>query len=174
MLGIDKMKVQEYVIKDVKDFELRDIFDCGQCFRWNIEDDGSYTGVIKYGVLNVRKDENDVYIKGVCDGDLKSLVDDYFDLNNDYSKIKKELSKIDENMKMSVEYGKGIRILHQDLWECIISFIISANNNIPRIKGIIERISKKCGKRVEFEGKDYYLFPTVDELSTLTVKHLRD
>ena len=174
MLGIEKMKVQEYIIKDVKDFELRDIFDCGQCFRWNIEDDGSYTGVIKYGVLNVRKDNENVYIKGVCDGDLKSIVEDYFDLNNDYGKIKKELSKIDKNMKMSVEYGKGIRILNQDLWECIISFIISANNNIPRIKGIIERISKRCGKRVEFEGKDYYLFPDLESLSKLSVRDLRD
>ena len=64
-------------------------------------------------------------------------MEEYFDLKRDYKKIKEELSKIDENMKTSIEYGKGIRILNQDLWETIISFIISANNNIPRIKGII-------------------------------------
>ncbi|MBR3153235.1 MAG: 8-oxoguanine DNA glycosylase [Clostridia bacterium] len=168
------MREQEIVLSDIKDFELRDIFDCGQCFRWNLEDDGSYTGVIRSGVLNVKKVNNDVLVKGVCDGDLREIVFDYFDLERDYGKIKKELSKIDDNMKKSVEYGSGIRILNQDLWECIISFIISANNNIPRIKGIIERISKRCGKRVEFEGKDYYLFPNVDELSSLTVKDLRD
>ena len=80
-------------------------------------------------------------------------MEEYFDLKRDYKKIKEELSKIDENMKTSIEYGKGIRILNQDLWETIISFIISANNNIPRIKGIIEKLSKKYGKELEFEGK---------------------
>ena len=80
-------------------------------------------------------------------------MEEYFDLKRDYKKIKEELSKIDENMKTSIEYGKGIRILNQNLWETIISFIISANNNIPRIKGIIEKLSKKYGKELEFEGK---------------------
>ena len=91
-------------------------------------------------------------------------MEEYFDLKRDYKKIKEELSKIDENMKTSIEYGKGIRILNQDLWETIISFIISANNNIPRIKGIIEKLSKKYGKELEFEGKKYYTFPTPKEL----------
>ena len=76
-------------------------------------------------------------------------------------------------MKQAIEYGKGIRILNQDLWETIISFIISANNNIPRIKGIIERIAEKYGKEIVFEGKKYYTFPTVDELSKASVEDLR-
>ena len=76
-------------------------------------------------------------------------------------------------MKTSIAYGNGIRILHQDVWEALISFIISANNNIPRIKGIIERISKKYGKEIEWDNKKYYTFPTVDELSKATVKDLR-
>ncbi len=168
------MKEQEYVLKNIKDFELSHIFDCGQCFRWEKQDDGSYTGVIKQGVLNVKKEDDTLYINGICDGDIKELVTEYFDLNTDYGKIKTKLSKIDDNMKKSIEYGKGIRILNQDLWECIISFIISANNNIPRIKGIIERISKKCGTRVIWNNKEYYLFPTKEQLSTLTVKDLRD
>lgn len=76
-------------------------------------------------------------------------------------------------MKTSIEYGKGIRILNQDLWETIISFIISANNNIPRIKGIIEKLSKKYGKELEFEGKKYYTFPTPKELENVTVEAYR-
>ena len=76
-------------------------------------------------------------------------------------------------MKTSIEYGKGIRILNQDLWETIISFIISANNNIPRIKGIIEKLSKKYGKELEFEGKKYYTFPTPKELENVTVEDYR-
>jgi N-glycosylase/DNA lyase len=76
-------------------------------------------------------------------------------------------------MENSIKYGKGIRILNQDLWETIISYIISANNNIPRIKGIIDRLSKKYGTKVEFEGKDYYLFPTSLQLKDVTTAEFR-
>ena len=77
-------------------------------------------------------------------------------------------------MKTSIAYGKGIRILNQDLWETIISFIISANNNIPRIKGIIERLSKAYGKEIKWKGNTYYTFPTPEELKDVTVKKYRD
>ena len=76
-------------------------------------------------------------------------------------------------MKTSIEYGQGIRILNQDLWETIISFIISANNNIPRIKGIIERISKMYGDEIIYNEKSYYTFPTVEQLAKATVEDLR-
>ena len=102
-----------------------------------------------------------------------STVEEYFDLKRDYNKIKKQLAQIDENMKTSIEYGKGIRILNQDLWETIISFIISANNNIPRIKGIIEKLSKKYGTKIEWEGKEYYTFPTAEQLKKVTVEEYR-
>lgn len=167
------MKEQKYILKNIDTFELKDIFDCGQCFRWNEEDDGSYTGVVGNNVINVSKIGNDVIFKGICEKDIKDVCDYYFDLNRDYKKIKAILSKIDEHMKKSIEYGKGIRILNQDLWETIISFIISANNNIPRIKGIIERISKQYGNEIIYNGKQYYTFPTVEQLSTASVEDLR-
>jgi len=168
------MKKQEYILKDQESFELKHIFECGQCFRWNEEKDGSYTGVIKHGVLNVKKENNLIIFSGILDGDIEEIVYDYFDLGTNYERLKKELSEIDDNMKKSIKYGYGIRILNQDLWECIISFIISANNNIPRIKGIIDRLSKKCGKKVVFNENEYYLFPTIEELSVLSVKDLRE
>ena len=168
----DKMNKQEYKIK-CNTFELKDIFDCGQCFRWNLQQDGSYIGVVKNNVIKVRKEENEITFKSKGEDNLKELVTYYFDLDRDYEKIKEELSKIDNNMKQSIEYGKGIRILNQDLWETIISFIISANNNIPRIKGIIDRISKAYGEEIIFEGQSYYTFPTVDELSKAEVSDLR-
>ena len=87
--------------------------------------------------------------------------------------LKCELAKIDENLRKSIEYGKGIRILNQDLWETIISFIISANNNIPRIKGIIERLSKEYGRKIMFRGKEYYTFPTKEELKDVSVQDFR-
>lgn len=168
------MKEQKLILKDIDCFELDHIFDCGQCFRWNKQDDGSYIGIIGSGVLRVSKNKNTVSFEGVLDGDINSIVYDYFDLGTDYASLKKELGTIDDNMKKSIEFGFGIRILNQDLWETIISFIISANNNIPRIKGIIDRISKKVGKKVEWEGKEYYLFPTVEEMATLSVSDLRE
>ena len=167
------MKEQQYILKNAKSFELKDIFDCGQCFRWNKESDESYTGVFKQNVINVKKQGQDVYFKGICSGDIKNVVTYYFDLERDYENIKKTLSKVDINMKTSIEYGKGIRILNQDLWETIISFIISANNNIPRIKGIIERLSAKYGKKIEWNGKKYYTFPTPEELKEVSVEDYR-
>lgn len=169
----EKMKEQKYIIKNCNTFELKDIFECGQCFRFNKQEDESYTGVVGNNVINVKKIDNEIHIKSVGQDNLEELVVNYFDLNRNYEQIKDKLSKIDENMQKSISYGKGIRILNQDLWETIISFIISANNNIPRIKGIIDRMSERYGKKIIFEGKEYYTFPTIDELSKASVEDLR-
>lgn len=175
MKGIELiMKEQKYIIKNQESFELKDIFECGQCFRWNEQEDKSYIGVIKKGVLSVKKDGDKIIFNGMLDGNIKNIVEEYFDLNRNYSKIKDELSHIDQYLKNSIEYGSGIRILNQDLWETIISFIISANNNIPRIKGIIERISKKYGTEIEWNGKKYYTFPTAEQLKDVSVQDFRN
>lgn len=169
------MQEQIYKIEKGNSFELKDIFDCGQCFRWNKQIDGSYIGVVGKNVINVSILEKDkqIVFKGIFENNIKEVCEEYFDLNRNYEEIKEKLSKIDDNMKISIEYGKGIRILNQDLWETIISFIISANNNIPRIKGIIERISAKYGQEIEYSGNKYYTFPTPEELSKATVEDLR-
>ena len=168
------MQEQKYILENVKSFEPKHIFECGQCFRWDEEPDGRYTGIVKDNVINVKKVDNTVYFTSLGADDLKNLVDDYFDLGRDYEKIKETLSKIDEYLENSIRYGNGIRILNQDLWETIISFIISANNNIPRIKGIINRISQKYGNKIEWNGKEYYTFPAVENLAKATVEDLRN
>lgn len=167
------MKEQKYKLRNVKSFELRDIFECGQCFRWNKQEDGSYTGVFKNNALNVKKNKDEIIFEGICENDIQQTVKNYFDLNRNYEKIKEQLSKIDQNMKKSIEYGNGIRILNQDLWETIISFIISANNNIPRIKGIIERLSEKYGDEIKYKENKYYTFPTPEQLKNVTVEEYR-
>jgi len=164
---------QEYILKNPKSFNLQHIFECGQCFRWNKQDDGSYTGIYKENVLNVKQCGNDFIFKGICHGDIKKAIGQYFDLNRNYEEMKSKLEKIDESMATSIKYGEGIRILNQDLWETIISFIISANNNIPRIKGIIERLSTKYGKEIIWNGKTYYTFPTPEELKNVSVEDYR-
>ena len=167
------MKEQRYVIKNQESFELNHIFDCGQCFRWNKQEDGSYTGVFKGNVLNVQKDNNEIIFQGMINGDIEEVVNEYFDLERNYQEIKSKLSKIDDNLDMSIKYGEGIRILNQDLWETIISFIISANNNIPRIKGIIERLSQNYGTPIKWNDEVYYAFPSPEDLKDVTVSDFR-
>ena len=167
------MKEQEFLLENYNSFNLRDIFECGQCFRWNIEEDGSYTGVFGRNLLNVKKQNNAILFKGICEGDIIPTIIDYFDLERDYELIKSKLERVDNNMKESIKYGTGIRILNQDLWETIISFIISANNNIPRIKGIIERLSENYGDKIVYKGKEYFTFPTPKQLKNVSVEEFR-
>ena len=168
------MKEQKYILKDMKSFEPKHIFECGQCFRWNEQKDGSYIGVFGNNVLKVKKENENIIFTGICDGNIEEICIQYFDLNRDYEKMKSELSNIDAYLKDSIEYGSGIRILNQDLWETIISFIISANNNIPRIKGIIERLSKKYGNEIVWKGEKYYTFPSIEQLKGVNVQELRE
>ena len=165
---------QEYILENCKSFELEHIFECGQCFRWNKQEDGSYTGIFKQNVVNVKKADNKIIFRGICKENIKDECIKYFDLNTNYDNIKSKLSNVDNYLKTSIEYGEGLRILNQDLWETLISFIISANNNIPRIKGIIERISKSYGEKIVWDKAEYYTFPTPQELSRASVEDLRN
>ena len=165
--------MEKYVIKNIDSFRLKDIFECGQCFRWNKNDDGSYIGVINNTVVKVQQYENRIEFTGSDNSEFEKIIKDYFDINTDYSNYKKDLIKVDQYMAESVEFGNGIRILNQDLWETIISFIISANNNIPRIKKIIENLSRTYGNKIVFEEKEYYSFPTMHSLSKASIQDLR-
>ena len=165
---------QKYILKNCTSFEPEHIFDCGQCFRWNKEQDASYTGVFRQNVINVKKENNDVIFTGICSKDIEKECINYFDLNTNYEDIKNKLSAIDNYLETSIKHGEGIRILNQDLWETLISFIISANNNIPRIKGIIERLAKTYGNKILWNEKVYYTFPTPKELSKASVQDLRN
>ncbi len=164
---------QQYILENAKSFEPVHVFECGQCFRWNKEADGSYTGVFGNNVINVKKEKSNIVFFGVCEENIKTICTEYFDLNTDYEKIKDNLSSIDDYLKNSIQYGQGIRILKQDLWETVISFIISANNNIPRIKTIIERISENYGNKIKFGEKTYYTFPRPEMLANTTVQDFR-
>lgn len=177
--NLDDYVVNEYetgiIVKDVKDFDPVHIFDCGQCFRWIREEDGSYTGVAMGKVINVKRDGKDIVIDNTNLKDFKNIWFEYFDLGRDYSLLKKEFVKFDENLKNAVDFGWGIRLLQQDGWEMIISFIISSNNRIPMIQRAINNICQRYGKCIgEYRGKKYYSFPDPKELSVATVEELRD
>lgn len=166
---------EKFILKNQESFNLKHIFECGQCFRWNMEDDGSWLGIIKDAVIRVKQNNDEFIFTGSVNSskDFKEIIQEYFDLDTNYNGYKEKLSKIDEYLAESIRFGEGIRILKQDLWETIISFIISANNNIPRIKKIIDSISRNYGKKVIFEDKEYFLFPTPKELSKASVEDLR-
>lgn len=159
------------ILKDIKNFELSHIFECGQCFRWNKQENGNYIGVAFGRVIEVEKNGKDVIIYNANEKEFYEIWQEYFDLKRDYLKIKEVLSK-DSLLKISVEFGHGIRLLQQESFELVISFIISANNRIPMIKRAIDNISKKFGKSIEYKGKVYYAFPTVEQLSKATMEEL--
>lgn len=160
------------VIKDVRNFELAHIFECGQCFRWYKTEEGSYIGVAYGKVIEVEKANNDVILHNATEDDFKNIWAEYFDLYRDYSEIKNILSK-DEILAKSVEFGHGIRLLKQDPFEIIVSFIISANNRIPMIKKAIKNISERWGDPIEYKGNIYYSFPTVEQLKDATEDELK-
>ena len=152
------------LIKNLQDFNLRHIFECGQCFRWNADENGVYTGVAGDYVIKCENTADGVMIS--CPDDL--YITDYFDLNRDYTEIKNSFGS-DEILKKACEFGSGIRILKQDPWETMISFIISANNNIPRIKKIIELLCTNFGEKLD---DVHYKFPGAETLAGLTDEDL--
>ena len=166
-------KDNKVILKNIRDFEPKHIFECGQCFRWDLEDDGSYIGVAYGKILNVRKEEDTIVFNNTNIEDFNNIWTSYFDLNNNYGKIKEDLSKDDEVMKDATNFGYGIRILKQEPWETLISFIISANNAIPRIKKSVRLLSENFGEYLgQYDGKDYYSFPTPEAIYNLSEEQL--
>ena len=150
------------VIENCKDFDLKDILECGQVFSYIKKDDNNYTVISLDKIADIKIDENLTIIH-------TKYVDyfyNYFDLSTNYSKIKQEILNLNSVFSKFLNCGKGIRILKQDTFQSIISFIVSANNNIKRIRNILFKISEKFGKKIE--GEDYSSFPKLEELIKAT------
>jgi len=159
------------VLKEMRNFDPKHIFECGQSFRWKVEDDNSYTTIAYGKVLNVKRENNDIIMNNTNLDDFYNIWYNYFDLGRDYDEIKEELSK-DPILKEAIRFGEGIRILNQEPFETIISFIISANNQIPRIKKSIELISRNYGEKIE--GTEYYSFPKAEKLAEAKPEDLKE
>lgn len=164
-------KEDSVIIENVRDFDPIHIFECGQCFRWLKEDNGTYTGVARGKVVNIGYSNGAIEIINSTSEDFINIWFEYLDLGRDYSKIKKALAK-DEIMKKAIDFGYGIRILKQDIWETLISFIISANNRIPMIMKVVAAISRAYGEEIQFNGKEYFTFPEVEKLEKASVEEL--
>jgi N-glycosylase/DNA lyase len=150
-------------------FNIEQILECGQCFRFQKVRENTYRIIAMRRVLYVEQIDSTIILSPCNEQDFKQLWIRYFDLDLDYNRIKKILSQ-DSVLDKAIQYASGIRILNQETWECLISFIISQNNNIPRIKQIIETISIKYGDCIE---QGFYAFPTVTQLSKASEEDLR-
>lgn len=153
------------IIKNPQDFSLLSTFDCGQCFRFN-EENGHFFGVSNGKVAEFYEEVGDIIVENVTKDEFLNYWVHFLDLERDYKKIKKELIK-DKVIKEAIEFGGGIRILNQDFFECLISFIISQQNNIPKIKKAVEHLCLLFGEEIIYKGKSYYTFPTCERLKDI-------
>ena len=152
-------------------FEPEDIFNCGQCFRWNRQRGGGFFGVAHGRAVRVFRKGEDILISGDV-GDY-TLWHEYFDLGLDYAAVIEKIS-LDEYTAEAARFAPGMRILRQDKWEALASFILSQCNNMARIKGIIERLCRLCGAPFDFEGRTLYAFPSPEAVAGLTIIELRE
>lgn len=160
------VKDNDIILSEYESFIISQTLECGQCFRFISLNRENYLIIAYERVLNILQDRNLIVFKNTSEDDFNNIWVNYFDLNRNYNEIKDKISENDEILKKAVEFAPGIRILNQDKFECLISFIISQNNRIPMIKKVINNISKKYGNYIcTYDGEDYYSFPTPEELS---------
>ncbi len=156
----------------VTDFNLTQTFTCGQAFRWHTLSENSFLGVAGGHALSITDlGEGCFLLSGATREEFDSFWRHYLSLDTDYGAIKQKLAR-DSVLRKAIAYGSGIRILNQEPFECLLSFILSQSNNISRISGIVERFAQEFGRRVSFLGKTLYTFPTPRELMGITLEDL--
>ena len=163
-----EFSLKSAVIDCPRHFDPAKTFDCGQCFRFNVISDSSVSGVIGKRFVTIEKRDNKLYISGVNQSEAENEIVPYLGLDEDYDEINRDIEEhfgvYNDTIFQAEEVADGIRILRQEKWETLVSFIISQNNNIGRIKKIIERICEKFGEPFVQDGKTYYDFPTPEAL----------
>ncbi len=163
-----EFKNNNIYISGINEFELLHTLDCGQAFRWEEKQNGIWCGVAFNRYLELEKlTDGTIILYNTSVEDFDNIWCDYFDFNRDYGEIITEISS-NEILKKASNFGKGIRVLNQEPWETLCSFIISQNNNIKRIKGIISRLCENFGEEIN----GYYTFPTAEKISSLTLEDL--
>jgi len=155
------------ILTGVQNFGMDDTLDCGQSFRWEKIADNKYEGIAFSRHLVVEMEKDKLMLHGSSLDDFNNIWCAYFDFDRDYGQLKKELSK-DPVLAKAVKFAGGIRVLRQDSWEALCTFILSQNNNIPRIKGLVKRLCENFGE--EIEGG--FTFPEAKKLTGLTAEDL--
>jgi len=164
----------QVIVKNIENFSLEQIAESGQSFRWQGNDDGSFIVTALNETLHLVESGNNLIINGIDQESFDKKWAHYFDFDRNYNEVISDLKGRDEYLDQAIKYGNGIRILNQDLWEIIVTFIISSNNNIPRIKNSIEMLSQKYGSYIKtINGTKYYSFPKASVLSQAKIQELR-
>lgn len=157
-----------------KDINLYDTLFSGQCFRMFLESDGSYTIILSDRVVNIKEDNGELLLDSNVMENLDLVIKKYLDLERDYDRINQIISNKCEPLKKHINKCRGYKVLSQDKFEMYITYIISQNNNVKRIMGSVDKLSKLYGKCVQFRGQDYYLFPTFEEMKDITLEELKN
>lgn len=159
------------LIENIKDFNIEQTLECGQCFNFEKIALMEYALVARGKLLHVKQVDDKLFLLNAEKVDLE-LWENYFDLKRDYRLIKKFLIEKEIKLKTAIDEKPGVRILNQEFYETLISYIISQNKNISHIKQIIRTISERFGKPLgEIDGRMYYSFPTIVELGKITEQH---
>lgn len=162
-----KIKLNNY-------FDIDSTITCGQIFRYDIEDDNSYTVILPDRVINIKKVNDELIVNSSNNDNLEEVVKEYFDLNRDYDSINEELLKKDKSLKKIIDLSYGLKVMNEPKLEALISYMLSTNNSVPNIKKALDNISKMFGKKVIFNNKEYYLFPELESLVKATPKDFRE
>lgn len=145
-------------------FSPAQTFECGQCFRWDALPDGSYRGVVRGKVLTVSQRGEAIVLEGASQEEYDTFFERYFDQQRDYGAVCRELSALDPTLSQACSLFSGVRILRQEPWEALCSFIFSQNNNIPRIRGIISRFCEQFGEPC---AENVFAFPSPERIAQL-------
>lgn len=173
---MDFMK-NSVVIEHLDNFDLKQTLECGQIFRYEEVAPHTYTVIAKNKRIKLthKPESTSLIIHNIKLSEYEQIWKEYLDIETDYGNIIKEISKNDSHMKKATDYGSGIRILRQDTWEMIITFIISQNKAIPHIQTCVNNLCQAFGEAiVDAEGETYYAFPTPEELSKATEEEIRE
>jgi len=161
------------MLKIKNNFDLKSTITCGQIFRF-MEDGNDYIIIVKDRVISLKQEDGYIVVESNKEEGLKDFIYDYFDLNRDYEKIDNDIIKKDKKLKDAIDFSKGLKMIHQDPFETLISYIISQNNRVPSIANALNLLSLNYGEKVMFKDKEYYLFPSLENLSKLKVEDFRN
>lgn len=156
---------EDTVVEELKNFDLESILECGQCFRWNRNKFNDYTGIAGNKAVRIIQKEDTAVFCNCSISDFNDFWSVYFDMQTDYGEIIEKLVLCDDVMKKAAIFAPGIRILKQPLFETLISFIISANNSIPNIRRVVDSLSLRYGRKINFGGGEMSAFPEPEILA---------
>ena len=162
------------IIKNVDNLDLDNTITCGQIFRFINEGDNSYTVILSDRVVNLKIIYNNLYIDSNKNDGLEEVIRKYLDLDRDYLSIIENIRSMDHKLSNCLDSSLGLKMIKQEPIECIIEYIISANNSVRNITNSLNLISKRFGDKVIFRDKEYYLFPSIDKLLEITCDDFRE